>query len=238
MTKAAFEPIAPGIEWLPGGLVSPNVYLVNGVLIDGVPKPRTRRLLRALENCNVSANLLTHAHGPTQGSAAAVSAAFHIPVYCGYRDLLSLRTATFKYNYPPGFLNHAINWLSKGDPVDNAHGVSANSKIAGFQVVDTPGHSAGHISLWRADDGVLIGGDVIVTRGILRNSGALQPPPRAHTLDMELNNYSAAKLRELNPSALLPAHGKPTFDAQTIRDYCENLASQQFQNTAAIRQAR
>lgn len=226
MGTSRFEPVAEGVEILQGGLLSPNVYLVGTLLVDGVPRFRTARLMRAIRNRQVESFILTHAHGPTQGSARHVSQRFAVPVMCGHRDLHGLKTATFKHNYPPGLLNHIVNFMCMSGPVDHVRGVGSGFRINGFTVIDTPGHSAGHISLWRESDRVLIVGDAVVTRGVLRSQPRLQSPPRSHTLDMELNNHSVSRLADLRPSILLPAHGEPITDSDVIYKYCSRLKKQ------------
>ena len=46
-----------------------------------------------------------------------------------------------------------------GHPVDRA--LREGDEVAGFRVIDAPGHSRGHIALFRESDRVLILGDVL-----------------------------------------------------------------------------
>ena len=46
-----------------------------------------------------------------------------------------------------------------GHPVDRK--LNEGDEVAGFRVIDVPGHSAGHVAFWRESDRVLVLGDVL-----------------------------------------------------------------------------
>ena len=76
-------------------------------------------------------------------------------------------------------------WAGPGRPVDRR--LREGDEVAGFKVLDVPGHSAGHVAFWRESDRVLILGDVLnnmnVTTGIpgsTSRSGS-SPPIRRRT---------------------------------------------------------
>ncbi len=104
-------------------------------------------------------------------------------------------------------------------PMPPAHQVARRlregDEVAGFTVLDVPGHSPGHIALWRASDGVLLCGDVFFN---LRRTG---PPPNLLTVDPELNRQSMRRLADLRPALVLFGHGQPLRDpdrlAQALR---------------------
>ena len=74
----------------------------------------------------------------------------------------------------------------------------------------TPGHSPGHICLFEAEDGLLFAGDQLLP-DLSPNIG-LHPQSTPNPLD----EYLAAllRLRDLEPSLVLPAHGRPFGDAE------------------------
>ena len=74
----------------------------------------------------------------------------------------------------------------------------------------TPGHSPGHICLFDADDGLLFAGDQLLP-DVSPNIG-LHPQSTPNPLD----EYLAAlvRLRDLEPSLVLPAHGRPFNDVE------------------------
>ncbi|MGE8511899.1 MAG: MBL fold metallo-hydrolase, partial [Chryseobacterium culicis] len=76
-----------------------------------------------------------------------------------------------------------------------------------FQVLETPGHSAGHISLFRERDGVLIIGDAATNMNLLTTATGLRLPPNIFTSDQQRNIKSLQKLAELNPAILCFGHG-------------------------------
>ena len=45
-------------------------------------------------------------------------------------------------------------FMGPGHPVDRK--LNEGDEVAGFKVIDVPGHSAGHVAFWRESDGVLV----------------------------------------------------------------------------------
>ena len=89
-------------------------------------------------------------------------------------------------------------------PAAKAHPVSRTLKegdeIAGFRVLETPGHSPGHISYWRETERVLVCGDVMWGQNPFLLSGGIQEPFPFVSPDPRLNRQSARRLAELEPS--------------------------------------
>ncbi len=77
-----------------------------------------------------------------------------------------------------------------------------------YRVIWTPGHSDGHMCLWRASDGVLLAGDHILPR-ITPNIG-LYPRARPNPLADYLE--SLHRVRPLSARLVLPGHGRPFAD--------------------------
>ncbi|HKR74141.1 MAG TPA: MBL fold metallo-hydrolase [Candidatus Nitrosocosmicus sp.] len=73
-----------------------------------------------------------------------------------------------------------------------------------LQVIHTPGHTPGHISLYDQERRILIGGDVLFN-SILNTNGLFVPPP-AVTKDWETSIVSARRLLNLKVDKLLLAH--------------------------------
>ena len=57
--------------------------------------------------------------------------------------------------------------------------------MAGFTVLDVPGHSAGHVAFWRESDRVLVLGDVLNNMNVLTGRRGLHEPKRFFTPDPE-----------------------------------------------------
>jgi glyoxylase-like metal-dependent hydrolase (beta-lactamase superfamily II) len=85
----------------------------------------------------------------------------------------------------------------------------------GWKWIHTPGHSPGHISLFRAEDKVLISGDALLTVkqesafAVVSQHRELHGPPAYFTTDWEAAEQSVRKLALLNPDVLLAGHGVP-----------------------------
>ncbi|MEJ2853103.1 MULTISPECIES: MBL fold metallo-hydrolase [unclassified Saccharothrix] len=202
--------LAPGVFQLlgrPPHMI--NAYLVEDVLVDaGTPAAR-RRISRQLRGQRVSAHVVTHAHPDHFGSSHAVCDEFDLPLWAGQRDIEAIETATPAT--APGRLPKLLSHMKMPDPHPVTKGLKEGDEVAGFTVLDVPGHSPGHIALWRDHDGVLICGDVFFR--VLGVSG----PPDFLTWDRDRNRESMRRLAELRPSLVLFGHGRPLRDPDRLR---------------------
>jgi hydroxyacylglutathione hydrolase len=186
-----------------------NVYLVGEVLVDaGTPRAH-RRILREVAAHELSAHVVTHAHADHFGSSHAVCEQLGLPLWTGEHDAESIETARrvpvptrvgalmSRAPMPPG--HPVARRLHEGDTVG-----------AGFSVLDVPGHSPGHIALWREADRTLIAGDVFF------NLPRLGPPPRFLTVDPQANRASMRRLADLRPALVLFGHGPPLRDPERL----------------------
>ena len=96
---------------------------------------------------------------------------------------------------------------------------------AGWTWRHTPGHSNGHVSLWRDADRTLIAGDAVVTtrqedmlRAVTMQPQELRGPPRYYTSNWAAAQGSAAALAGLRPDLLLTGHGLPLPHAAPALD--------------------
>ena len=83
-------------------------------------------------------------------------------------------------------------------------------EIAGFRVVDLPGHAPGLIGLFRDSDRLALVSDCVYT--IDPQTGRNRPvhlPHPAFDADVEQARASIRKLAELEPSAVWAGHGEP-----------------------------
>lgn len=219
-----FEEVVPGLHWLKGRMADPSVYLAGKVLIDGVPRWSRSHLLKSVANVDFDANLLTHVHPPTQGAAQAVARTRGAQIMCGRSDLRALATGDFSGSLPAHWVNRVLTPVLQGPPVPNASSVKDGDMIEGFQVVESPGHSPGHLALWREADGVLLVGDIVVSRGMWAGRRhKLQEPPACLTLDPAQNRRSAKRLARLDPKVVFFAHGEPETDGSRFTDYVLSL---------------
>ncbi|MBB5956423.1 glyoxylase-like metal-dependent hydrolase (beta-lactamase superfamily II) [Saccharothrix tamanrassetensis] len=204
------RPLAPGVHQLlgrPPHMI--NAYLVEDVLVDaGTPAAR-KRLARGLDGRRLSAHVVTHAHPDHYGSSHAVCERYDVPLWAGQKDADAIETST---PVPaPGRIPKLMSRMKMPDAHPVARGLREGDEVAGFTVLEVPGHSPGHIALWRDHDGVLICGDVFFN--LLWPSG----PPDFLTWDREQNRASMRRLAELRPKLVLFGHGRPLRDPDRLR---------------------
>jgi glyoxylase-like metal-dependent hydrolase (beta-lactamase superfamily II) len=92
-------------------------------------------------------------------------------------------------------------------------------EVGGFRVVETPGHTAGHISFWREQDPVLVVGNVMANMSIWTGMPVLREPERIFTPDPAMNRRSAIRLAELEPKLLCFGHGHPLRDLRKLLSF-------------------
>jgi glyoxylase-like metal-dependent hydrolase (beta-lactamase superfamily II) len=127
----------------------------------------------------------------------------------------------------PQSLQNRINYrlyAGPGHPVERR--LREGDEVAGFRVLDVPGHSVGHIALWRESDGVLILGDVLNNMNVRTGlPTGLHAPPDLYTPDPARNRESARRLAALEPSLTLFGHGPPERDTRKLVDFVSGLAA-------------
>jgi glyoxylase-like metal-dependent hydrolase (beta-lactamase superfamily II) len=120
-------------------------------------------------------------------------------------------------------------------PVDvGSHGqmLPEDGSIPGFpewRWIHTPGHTEGHVSLFREQDRTLIAGDAFVTTKQESLLAAMTKPPELHgppayyTTNWDAARDSVRRLAELRPAAVATGHGKPLAGAD-VADRLAELA--------------
>jgi hydroxyacylglutathione hydrolase len=178
-----------------------NVYVIGDVLIDAGTRLDRRRILRQLEGRTVSAHSLTHAHPDHYGASHAVCERLGVPLWCGAADAEAVEAGKLVGRggrMLPGPAAHPVTRaLREGD------------EVAGFTVLDTPGHSPGHVSYWREPDRVLLCGDVMWGFNPLLLRGPIREPPTVLSPDVRLARESARRIVALEPSLVCFGHGPP-----------------------------
>jgi hydroxyacylglutathione hydrolase len=201
-----------------------NVYVAGDVLIDAATRHSKWRIFRELRGRTLSTHVVTHAHPDHQGSTKAVCERFGVPLWAGERDADALEDGLLSARQPP----HPMNRLSSAAFAGPAHAVARRlregDEVAGFAVLDTPGHSAGHISLWRDSDRTLILGDVLFGCHPLTGVPGLHEPPACFTPDPTRNRESIRRLAALEPALVLFGHGPPVHDPARVARFAERLA--------------
>jgi hydroxyacylglutathione hydrolase len=109
-----------------------------------------------------------------------------------------------------------------GHPVDRV--LHEGDDVAGFTVLEVPGHSLGHLAFWREADRVLIIGDVLFNVNPTTFwPGQLNEPRPFFTPDPPRNRESARRLAKLEPALICFGHGPPLRDTKKLTDFVAGL---------------
>ena len=90
--------------------------------------------------------------------------------------------------------------------------VSDGDEVFGLQIIGTPGHTAGHISVFDEVGGILVAGDALGTVG-----GPLAGSNPQFTADAGAAHASIVKLGKLRFETLLVGHGEPILSGASAQ---------------------
>jgi glyoxylase-like metal-dependent hydrolase (beta-lactamase superfamily II)/predicted ester cyclase len=221
LTGAEPEAIAPGVWLIRGGRPKTmNCYLIaepdGGVtLFDaGVEGMAAAVRNAATRFGGLRRVVLGHADCDHRGSAAGLQA----PVYCHalersaaespnpFRDYWDLRRLSRPAQaYFPTLLR---SW--DGGALQIAGTVEEGERIAGFKVVELPGHAPGLIGLFREEDRLALVSDCFYTLNPETGIGsAAHVPHPAFNYDTEQARDSIRKLAAMNVNVAWAGHAKP-----------------------------
>lgn len=140
---------------------------------------------------DVASVVLTHRHPDHVGSLDAVAElASEAALYAGHGDLQAMP-----------------------QPRDLV-GVGTGDTVMDMEVIDTPGHTPGHISVFDALSGVLVAGDAL--NGT--EDGGVAGPNEAFSDDMDVAWASAVTLAGVQPDVILFGHGPPAREGTAALD--------------------
>lgn len=182
--------------------------------------------------------VLTHGHFDHVGSVIKLSELWDVPVYT---HELEMPYVTGKKDYPRGDPKVDEGLVAKISPSFPHHSIDLGFHavklpqdgsvpgMPGWRWIHTPGHTEGHISLFRESDRTLIAGDAFTTTkqesfmSVLTQNEEVKGPPAYLTTDWHTAEASVKKLNGLKPSLVLPSHGKPMKGEELTR-HLERLA--------------
>lgn len=195
-----------------------NAYLVGDVLVDAGVRWSGPTLLRVLSGRRLVAHVLTHAHADHQGASASICRERGVPLWCGAADRAAAESGNILLDAPdPGHVIMRLQqrfWAGPGHPV--ARTLSEGDHVGDFVVLETPGHSPGHLALWREADRVLIAGDVITTMSLLTTWPGVHEPLPLFTKDPTLNRASIRRIAALRPHVVGVGHGPAWRDPDAL----------------------
>ncbi len=207
------------------GTASINAYLIGDVLIDAGIRSSASKLERALIAHKLRAHALTHVHSDHQGSSHTICQARKIPLWVHEEEveIMEKGAPAMQHNSPNNTITQLQRhfWAGKAHPVSRA--LQAGDDINGFEVLETPGHARGHISLWRETDKTLIIGDVLTNMNVLTTQAGLREPLSIFTLDIAQNRQHIKRLAKLEPALVLFGHGKPLRDPEALLRFSSTI---------------
>src|SRR5512135_470923 len=203
--------LAPNV-WQLGGFPPNmmNVYLIGDVLIDAATRWAGWRILRQLRDRKLSMLALTHVHPDHQGVARMICERYAIPLACHAEDVPTMQGE--RPMQPDNFFIRFVSRLWSGPAYPVARVLQEGDEVAGFRVAHAPGHTPGHIVLFRDEDRVAIVGDVLNGMNLATAWPGLHEPPVFFCTDVTENRRSIRRLAELEPRLLCFGHGPPLSD--------------------------
>ena len=234
--------VAPGVWRLRDLFV--NVYLIQDseatgwVMVDAGLKStasKIRPLVAELfgKSSIPKAIIMTHGHFDHRGSLIELAQEWGVPVYCHRQERPYLSgqasypppdpsvgggmMALMSFTFPKGPL-HAEQYLRE---------LSADGSIPEppeWRWIHTPGHTPGHISLFREKDGVLIAGDAVVTTmqesllAVATQKKFLCGPPKYFTPDWGASARSVKTLASLEPNVVATGHGQTMYGDEARKE--------------------
>ncbi|WP_226667951.1 MBL fold metallo-hydrolase [Metabacillus litoralis] len=153
--------------------------------------------------------VLTHAHGDHVGSLNKLKSNFpKVPLSISLRDSRLLKGDTSLDQHEPQ--TPIKGGIPKDINVTPEKLLEDSDEIGSLQVILTPGHTPGSISLFDTRSGAIIAGDAIQTRGGVAVSGQIRPLfpfPAMATWNKKQALESVKKIKGLSPSLLAVGHG-------------------------------
>ena len=236
------DPFVSTVARVPVAFV--NVYLVGepgGWVVVDTGLPGAAGLVRRAAEARFGpgarpeAVVLTHGHFDHAGSALALARDWDVPVYAHPLELPYL-TGLSDYAPQDPTMGGAIAFLSRFFPTSGfrlggrVRALPPDGTVPGapgWRWLWTPGHTAGHVSLFRDADRTLLAGDALATMDLdswtaqLTKPRVFDRPPAPFTPDWQATQASVHALAGLAPAVVAAGHGLPITEraAERLRAY-------------------
>lgn len=226
--------IAPDLAYQRLAMVNVAFYGMPGagdrqwVLIDAGVLGLTGRIESAAEErfragARPAAIILTHGHFDHIGGLEKLAKKWDAPIYAHQLELPYLDGSA---TYPPpdpsvgGGIMPLLAPLFPRGPIDVRRWLQllptdgSVPGMPGWQWLPTPGHTPGHISLWRETDSTIIAGDAFITTNqesayaVAVQAEEMHGPPKYFTPDWTSARRSVEQLATLKPALVVTGHGR------------------------------
>jgi glyoxylase-like metal-dependent hydrolase (beta-lactamase superfamily II) len=213
------ERIAEGVWLLRGGIPRVmNVYLLEdegGVTVfdAGISDMAAPLAAAAARLGGIKRVVLGHADADHRGAAPALNA----PVYCHPAERAAAESADSYRDYwdrsKLDTRGRTVLWRLiatwDGGAVKVAGTLTDGDEVAGFRVVELPGHAPGLIGLFRESDRLALVSDTLYTLDTHGRRGPPHVPHPAFNQDTKRARASIRKLAALEPSTVWAGHTDP-----------------------------
>jgi glyoxylase-like metal-dependent hydrolase (beta-lactamase superfamily II) len=235
--------VAPGVWRLKDIFV--NVFIIQNregtewILVDAGLKTtaeKVRTLAKEIFGSRGSrpkAIVMTHGHFDHRGSLHELAEGWGVPVYCHHMERPYL---TGQSSYPPadpsvgGGMLATLSFVFPRKPINIEARLLELPEdgtipfLEDWRWVHTPGHTPGHISLFREKDGVMIVGDAFVTTlqesllAVASQKKFVCGPPKYFTPDWGAAARSVRSLAAMEPNVIATGHGQAMYGDEARKE--------------------
>lgn len=222
-----------------------NLETKNFVLVDAGMPESANEIISVTEerfgaNSRPKAIILTHGHFDHVGAIIDLVKHWDVPVYAHELELPFL-TGRMSYPEPDptveGGLVAKMSPLFPNEPINLGKHIQLLPSdgsvpyLSGFRWIHTPGHTPGHVSLFREEDRSLLAGDAFVAvkqdslYKVLTQEMEISGPPRYLTTDWQAAWESIRTLEALHPTVAVTGHGMP-LSGEMLANGLQKLVSE------------
>jgi ribonuclease/clavin/mitogillin len=225
------------------GAYSPNVFVVvdagEAVLIDaGLPDDDSIRsrldYLKALGEPRVGLIAVTHHHFDHVGGARLLREATGGRIAMHPEEERLLREMLERPPRDDGpreqYVRREVARINVDEPLAGGDAIKVGRLT--LRVLDTPGHSAGHVCFFLEEEHVLFAGDNVLGLG----TTAIPPPPEG---DMARYVESLKRMKALDAALLCPGHGPLVHQPERkIQELIDHRHEREEQVLALLREGK